>query len=178
MDCGALWACHYNRRSHAHGRLNGGLIAFVPMTRNRTAIIDREDEHLVNGWNWTSSPSGHAFRRDSTTRKSVWMHHLVFVHLIPPGYVVDHINGIPWDNRKCNLRLATQQQNCWNTTVRLDNSSGIRGVHFRSDRNVWESRIRAEGKIVIQHFRNMEDAIKDRLAKEELYFGEYKRRVM
>lgn len=47
-------------------------------------------------------------------KKSVFVHHIVlesFDQLRPEGLVGAHNNGIPTDNRPCNLRWATQAEN-------------------------------------------------------------------
>jgi len=41
---------------------------------------------------------------------------------------IDHINGIHFDNRPSNLRLATRSNNQYNVSIRADNTSGIKGV--------------------------------------------------
>jgi hypothetical protein len=47
-----------------------------------------------------------------------------------PGTLdIDHINGDVSDNRFCNLRLATEAQNCANRKKRSDNTSGFKGVY-------------------------------------------------
>ena len=55
---------------------------------------------------------------------------------------LDHINGIKTDNRIENLREATNQENQFNSKLRIDNSSGIKGVHWHKDINKWIARIR------------------------------------
>lgn len=45
-----------------------------------------------------------------------------------PDQRIDHKNRNPYDNRKENLRLATQLQNVVNRGVRSDNKSGYKGV--------------------------------------------------
>lgn len=57
------------------------------------------------------------YKRVSVKNKSYSLHILIyntFVGEIPPGYVLDHINGIRDDNRLCNLRCVTQSENMYN----------------------------------------------------------------
>ena len=62
---------------------------------------------------------------------------------VPNGFEIDHANGIPNDNRLCNLRIATHTQNMANTSKRSDNKSGLKGVTFCSISGKWRARIQA-----------------------------------
>lgn len=60
--------------------------------------------------------------------------------------VVDHIDGNGLNNRKSNLRIATQAENVQNKRGAQANSkSGIRGVWKRSDCNRWEYQVTING---------------------------------
>ena len=56
-------------------------------------------------------------------QKSVYVHRFVwecFNGIIPDDKVIDHINDNPGDNRLCNLRLVTQQENCKKSAKKRD----------------------------------------------------------
>lgn len=59
---------------------------------------------------------------------------------------VDHINGNRLDNRRCNLRLATHEQNMHNARRRKDNSSGFKGVSWKVRDRKWYAAIEISGK--------------------------------
>lgn len=63
----------------------------------------------------------------------------------PPGEV-DHINGVPSDNRMENLRQATHQQNAMNRRRRSDNTSGYKGVSFNKQAGKWQATICISGR--------------------------------
>lgn len=59
---------------------------------------------------------------------------------------IDHINGIPSDNRIVNLRAATPLENHYNAGLRKDNKSGVKGVRWSEKGQKWLARIRANSK--------------------------------
>lgn len=75
---------------------------------------------------------------DLTTYRSVRIgekihkvHRLIWLMVygqITKGMVIDHINGDYSDNRLINLRLASSQENWRNQKLRVDSSSGFKGV--------------------------------------------------
>jgi hypothetical protein len=76
----------------------------------------------------------------------------------PPGLVVDHINGDPLDNRKSNLRLATQADNSRNSVQRGSNS-GFKGVSYVAKRGLYFASIKHNGRTIgLGRHRTAEDA--------------------
>lgn len=67
---------------------------------------------------------------------------------IPSGYVIDHTNRNPLDNRLCNLRCVTFRTNSVNVSLRKDNKSGYKGVSFAQKINKWVAQCRYMGKKV------------------------------
>ena len=80
-----------------------------------------------------------------------------------PAHEIDHVNRIRSDNRFVNLRQATSTQNKHNTTDRVTNTSGHRGVTWHKHRQKWQAQISVAG---VHHslgmFDNIEDAVKAR----------------
>jgi hypothetical protein len=75
-------------------------------------------------------------------RKNFQAHRLAWLYVCGewPECQIDHINGDPGDNRFCNLRLATLQQNRMNTKTHRTNVVGLKGV--RRSKKRWRASIR------------------------------------
>jgi hypothetical protein len=93
----------------------------------------------------------------------------------PQNSFVDHINGIPSDNRMCNLRLATHTQNMRNRVNGAHKSSisGVRGV-YKNKSGTYRSSYWLEGKrIHLGNFSTLKEAatLADQARKK--IFGEF-----
>ncbi len=85
-----------------------------------------------------------------------------------PTHQIDHINGDPSDNRWCNLRHVTNLENCRNQKRRANNVTGMTGVLWRKDHQVWTAQIQANGKREhLGFFASKEEAIAARHAAEQ-----------
>lgn len=62
-----------------------------------------------------------------------------------PDGVVDHADLDKSNNTWRNLRKASRSQNSANQTLRCDNVSGLKGVHFCSTHGDWVARIGVRG---------------------------------
>ncbi len=104
--------------------------------------------------------------------KHVLLHRLIMD--AEPGTLVDHENRNGLDNRKQNLRKATDSENGANS-VRKGDSSKYKGVElFRNGK--WRARIKVHRKeIHLGYFHDEEEAARayDRAARE--HFGEFAR---
>lgn len=93
-----------------------------------------------------------------------------------PSGIVDHINGVRNDNRIENLRIVTASQNRINAGPRVDNKSGIKGVHWSSRQGRWAAQIHVDGKRKgLGYFADIEDAKKAYLEQAKKHHGEFAR---
>ncbi len=94
----------------------------------------------------------------------------------PNGYEVDHINLDTLDNRDCNLRFVTHQQNQINQPLQKNNTSGVSGVSFYPPRRKYRARIKiGQHDIHLGYYATFEQAVQARNVGMECMFGEYGR---
>lgn len=63
------------------------------------------------------------------------------------GYTVDHQDRQRLNNRWANLRLATESQQRFNTCVRRDSSTGVKGVFPYKSSGRYYSKIKVRGRV-------------------------------
>lgn len=143
------------------------------------ALIDKEDVPLISSYKWRLNKGGTNRSKCSgvltgngkgTYTNSLHRH----IMNCPKDMYVDHINGNRLDNRKCNLRICTNQENAFNTTERINNASGYKGIWFDKSRNKWTSEIKYNSKkIFIGRYDTIEDAAFTRFYAESLLQKEF-----
>lgn len=93
-----------------------------------------------------------------------------------PKMEIDHINGDPLDNRLDNLREATPHQNQANKGMRIDNTSGVKGVTWDKNRGLWIASLSHKRKhIHLGRYANIDEAAEAYRLGSIKYFGEYSR---
>jgi len=110
---------------------------FIITQRNgqqHTAIVDADRYDEIIKYNWcVRATNGKIYVRrtifNGGSQTTQYLHHLVAGNP-PAGMVIDHASSNTLDNRRCNLRICTQQENIFNTGARKSNSSGLKGVKF------------------------------------------------
>lgn len=175
-SCGCL-KNEANRRSKNH-RVNEYVFHdnYVEgkTSRGGSFYVDIEDYEKIKDICWhISTKEGYlgGFTL-GPNRESILLHRLIMD--APSDMKVDHINHDPSDNRKCNLRIVTHQQNMINTKLNRANKSGYKGV-WRDERyGKWLAYISYMGEMIsLGYYDRKEDAIAARQAAEEKYFGAY-----
>jgi hypothetical protein len=116
----------------------------VELTQGKWAKVDLADLDLVIGQCWDFS-SGYATRSEGGRR--IRMHRIILGLADDEPLQVDHVNHDPIDNRRINLRLATQSQNNANMRKSTTRSTASRykGVLWNKERKKWCARITVHG---------------------------------
>lgn len=138
-------------------------------------IIDAEDLPLVKYHKWRFSHS-HIItgNKDSGMIDVSWIITGITQEQLNNGYVVDHINCDPRDNRKQNLRICAQSENVLNKSFMSNNTIGFIGVSYVKNRNTYDPEIRKDKiRCHLGHTKNLDEAVYKRLVAVKLIFGEY-----
>jgi hypothetical protein len=150
----------------------------IPLTRGHFAIIDAIDSDLAE-FPWYAleyNNSVYVMRRRG--RGSVGIHHLILERILgrplTKGEMPDHKNLRPLDNRRENIRLANKSQNMANRRTFSNNTSGVKGVHWKASKKLWVVRVQVNNKrIYVGSFKLLDDARRAYEAAAQLHFGEF-----
>lgn len=63
-----------------------------------------------------------------------------------PDGEIDHKDTDRSNNRWDNLRAASRAENQRNTGLRSNNSSGVKGIRWKPEKDKWQARIRVDGR--------------------------------
>lgn len=150
----------------------------IMLTKGYHTIVDDEDYEALNKHKWWAEvgrATVYAVRQVPTPTNRIYtvkMHRQLLD--APKGMNVDHKNGNGLDNRKCNLRLCTDQQNNWNARIRKDNKSGLKGVSWHKNSKKWRTQIRwNDKKVTLGYFTDKLEAKKAYDLKAKQLFGEF-----
>jgi hypothetical protein len=137
----------------------------IQLTLGKVAIIDDEDFEMVSKYKWFAQKKRNSFyvkRSDWRKGKVIGIYLHRYILNAPKGIVVDHINGDPLDNRRCNLRFCTTRLNCAARTTRRLNkvfTSRYRGVSQCPKSSTWRARIKVNFiEIHLGCFKTQEEA--------------------
>lgn len=184
-SCGCLRiknaaAAAKNRRKHNKYDLSGSYGIGYTSNTNKEFYFDLEDYDKIKDYCWHEGTGEYILASIPDSKSKLAMHRLLMLDendLCNKDIDVDHKNGHGSrnDNRKCNLRVATRQQNMRNKTSITTNTSGFIGVSFRKDRNKWRAYINTDkgNQLLLGHYNTFTEAVKARIEGELKYFGEF-----
>ena len=93
---------------------------------------------------------------------------------IPNGLQIDHINGDVTDNRIGNLRLATPQQNTFNSPGQPNSASRYKGVSWLSKAGRWRASVKVKGRFKeLGLYATQEEAHSAYMAATEKLHGDF-----
>ena len=117
------------------------------------------------------------YRRIKINGRGYYAHRLAFLFMTgewPKTREIDHINKNPFDNKWANLRECTVSENQRNVKVRIDNTSGHKGICWHKKEKKWHSRITVNGiRKFLGSFPTLQEAVKARSQAELEFFGEF-----
>jgi len=126
----------------------------IELSKGYKTIVDAEDYAKLSGYKWHASPQGRYIYAASTTkidgkRKNVRMHRVI-MGVTDRKIYVDHINHDTLDNRKCNLRPCTPQQNVMNGSIKPKRNGTIKykGIFEQKKNKRWVATIMVESKVI------------------------------
>jgi hypothetical protein len=112
--------------------------------------------------------------------KPYLLHRLAFIFMndkLPKGQC-DHVNGTRTDNRWCNLREVTCQQNMFNKRSNLNREENMKNVYWIPKLNRYRVKVKVNGETRhYGYFDKLEDAIHQAKEVQKVLHGFYARGV-
>lgn len=153
------------------------IIINSPKYGQKVFLIDEEDVERTSKYHWTlKKDKGHFYAHAVIDGrrflfKSITLHR--FIMNAKKGEIVDHINRNTQDNRKENLRIATNQHNALNSKMFKTNTSGYKGVYKYGKR--WKAMLRYNNKLLnLGVYDTKEEANEARIKGEQEIAGFYR----
>jgi hypothetical protein len=132
-------------------------------------LIDAEDLEKVSAYKWYFDHSNRMVSNNEIGYLSRFIMNVTDFKM-----KVDHINQDRLDNRKENLRLCTNSENCRNRGKQTNNTSGYKGVYWNKKNEAWIAAIKLHGKFYhIGCFPNKKSAAKAYNKAALIYHGEF-----
>lgn len=155
----------------------------IPLTRGFVALVDDGDAARVMPYRWIALKgprTWYAWAQIPSRGRSG----AILMHSLLTGWPrVDHANGDGLDNRRQNLRQATQQQNMRNSRKYRGGSSRYKGVCWKIRNQRWlaqiyvseqdASGVPTKRKLHLGTFTDQETAARAYDAAAREHFGEF-----
>jgi len=122
---------HENKLDIKNVIIDRGDHYFVKLNGNKNFLADKIDLPFIEAYIWSSTNNNYAITNQNG--RQIKFHNLILGHTPIMNSSVDHINRNPLDNRRVNLRIATNQTQLINRNPQnMVNRTGV-----SSDKNRW-----------------------------------------
>lgn len=147
----------------------------IPLGRGVVAFVNDDDYMWLSQYKWHHARGKNTFYavrtatvsgRQTTER----MHRL----LLPGVAQVDHIDGNGLNNQRWNLRGSNNTTNHRNQRMRVDSTTGLKGVYWYEARKMYRAYIKVDNKTI--YLAWTKDKYEASRAYDEAaikYFGEF-----
>lgn len=162
----------------------------IPLTKGQVAKVSPEDADLAQ-FKWYAKfdstyagggkyKAAHSPSNGHGRSKTELMHRVILSRMLGRPLLrsekVDHIHGNTLDNRRSEIRLATNAQNCSNKGKMSTNTSGYKGVSWHKRIQKWSASIQSKGKLEhLGYFDDVEEAYEAYKIAAVKYHGEFAR---
>lgn len=139
-----------------------------------TFLFDADKINIIKNVNWYRNYNNVGMPLYISDKRGKKLHNYLLD--CPKGYEVDHISLDTLDNRSCNLRIVTHQQNQINQPLQRNNTSGVTGVSWYPPRKKFRARLKiGQHEIHLGYYKTFEEAVQARNIGMKCMFGEYGR---
>lgn len=136
----------------------------LKLLNGNVSLLDDDDFTIYSQWPWKQEVNGGYVTRkvgSHASRVTIYLHKEIVKHHYGWSQEADHKDRDVLNNQKENLRPATRSENAMNQAVRVDSTTGYKGVYYDRSRIAYVARIWFRGKkIWIGRFRSATEAAK------------------
>lgn len=139
-------------------------VVYIQLNSSYETVVDLCDFNKIKSYRWNivqkQNNKKYAFTRIRINgkQKTILLHRLIFKG-IKEGKMIDHIDGDGLNNRRKNLRLASNSENQQNNLASKNSQIGIRGISICKTTGLYKCQLTKMGKLIYhERFKNLEDA--------------------
>ena len=164
----------------------GKLYREISLTQGQIAIVSPEDYERLNQFTWFAQWADHTqsfyavrnARGSDGGRVFIRMHREILGLGRGDNRHGDHISGDTLDNRRENLRIATNAENCRNKKMHRNNAVGLKGVNILPSGR-FRAQIMVNGKkLRIGTFDSPEEAHAAYCQAAKVHHGDFARNAL
>ena len=179
----SLWRVNMTLANQAYLNFDAPVHREILLTQGQVAIVDAADYEWLMQWKWFAhfAPHTQSFYAvcdviEDGKRKRIYMQRVILGLDSSDPRKPDHKNNMTLDNRRLNLRIATNHENARNARKRKDNTSGLKGVSFDNRGRKWRAYIFLGGRQKsLGYFPSKEEAYSAYCEAAKLHYGEFAR---